>query len=361
MINKRTIFEIHALNTTGLSHRQIAKKLGLSRISVKKYLENPEKTFEQRTKRTSKLEPFQELIDGFLEDEPRVKAPVVLQRLQEKGFDGKITIVRDYLKMKRGQYKNRKAFVRFESPPGKNFQVDWGHFGSLKYGNTKRKLYCLAVTESYSRMTHLEFTHSQNQATLHQALMNIFRKFGGTPEELVVDNMLTAVIERMGKVIRFNESFLDFLRPFKIVPYACNVRAPHEKGKVERVIGYVRQNFWPLRKFIDRDDVQRQANHWCDTIANVRIHQTTGVLPTVRFEDVQLKPIPELSIDYREICHPLVYKDFEIQFDCNFYTAPPWTIGKRITLKADQNNVTLYYKDKRIAIHPRSLRFQERV
>ncbi len=137
-------------------------------------------------------------------------------------------------------------FIRFESSPGEQFQTDWGHFGSLPYGNTKRKLYALAVTECHSRMLFVTFTHTQKQAVLHQALTDAFKFFGGTPQKIVVDNMLTAVYERVGRIISFNDAFLDFLRPFKTVPHACNVRSPWEKGKVENIISYIRKNFRPL-------------------------------------------------------------------------------------------------------------------
>ncbi|HIJ57472.1 MAG TPA: hypothetical protein HPQ03_15310 [Deltaproteobacteria bacterium] len=91
------------------------------------------------------------MIEKWLEQDRQVKAPVVLQRLYENGFDGKITIVRDYLLKIRGSRKQRVPFIRFESQPAEQMQIDWGHFGSLTYGDTKRKLYALAVIESYSR------------------------------------------------------------------------------------------------------------------------------------------------------------------------------------------------------------------
>jgi transposase len=123
-------------------------------------------------------------------------------------------------------------FIRFESAPGQQMQIDWGHFGTLAYGDTLRKLYALAVIEGYSRMIYVEFTHSQNQQALHQGLLNAFAYLGGCAEQVVVDNMLTAVIERQGSLIRFNDAFLDFLRIFHITPIACNVASPHEKGYV---------------------------------------------------------------------------------------------------------------------------------
>jgi hypothetical protein len=173
--------------------------------------------------------------------------------------------------------------------------------------------------------------------------------------------MVTAVVERDRSLIRFNESFLDFLRPFRINPVACNVRSPHEKGKVESSIKYLRHNFWPLRSFSDLTSVRSQVNEWLDTVANKRIHQTTGQRPDDRFKVVSLRPLPELLPDCRETAQVPVYKDFAVRFDCNTYTVPPWTIGKKLTLKADNTNITIYHKQKAIAAHRRSWRKKQRI
>jgi transposase len=352
MIDRQTVFEIHRLHNLGWKDRKIARKLRISRPTVRRYLQNPE-PLKRKISRASKLDPYRGRIKELLEQDPEVKATVVLQRIEEQGFDGKITIVRDYLRGLRGQQKFAIPFIRFESAPGKQMQVDWGHFGSLAYGDTLRRLYALAVIESYSRAAYVEFTHSQNQQSLHQALLNAFNYLGGSPEEMVVDNMVTAVVERQGALIRFNDAFLDFLRVFHITPIACNIASPHEKGKIENVIKYLRQNFWPLRTFSDLFDVNRQVRHWLDTVANVRIHQTTKQRPFDRLAEVHLKSLPDLLPDCRQTHTLKVYNDFAVRFDANVYTAPPWAIGKRLTLKADNNTVTLYYQEKKIAVHNR--------
>jgi transposase len=351
MIDKRTVFEIHRLNNMQFSIRQIARQLGLDRGSVKKYLEQPDITCQKRPGRVSKLDPYRDLIREMVNDYPQIKAPVVLQHIRVRGFTGEITIVRDYLRQIRQDKK--QAFIRFESRPGEQFQIDWGHFGSLAYDKSSRKLYALAVIESHSRMLFVVFTHSQNQATLHQCLATAFLYFGGTPGELVVDNMVTAVIERVGSMIRFNEAFLDFLRHFRITPKACNVRAPHEKGKVENSIRYLRNNFWPLRKFADLDDVNHQVLAWLDTTANQRVHQTTGEKPVDRFVKDALNPLPDPLPDYRETDSLTVYKDFGVRFDTNVYTVPPRLVGKSVILKADSRTISIYYKEKQVAAHTR--------
>lgn len=345
----------------GLKQRQIAKHLRVGRDTVKKYLEDPDIPFCSKSPRGSKLDPFKDYIAKCLVDDPQVKATVILQHLVQQGFDGEITILRNHLRSVRGKTKHREPFIRFESKPGEQMQIDWGHFGSLSYGEHNRKLYALAVIESYSRKLYVEFTHSQKQEALHQALVNAFNYFNGTPHTLLVDNMVTAVIERDRSLVRFNEVFLDFLRPFRINPVACNVRAPNEKGKIENAIKYLRQNFWPLRSFTDLNSVQTQVILWLDTVANVRIHQTTGQRPHDRFKNVTLRPLPELLPDCRETSQVNVYKDFAVRFDCNTYTVPPWAIGKKLTLKADNETVTIYHKQKTTATHHRSWGKRQRI
>jgi transposase len=360
MIDKRTIFEIHRLKHLGWSDRKISRQLCIDRGSVKKYVNHPD-SVQKRLNRSSKLDPYRDQIKTLLDEDPTASAPVMMQRLTKDGFDGKVTIVRDYLRQLRGKRKQRLAYTRFESAPGEQMQIDWGHFDSLTYGDTRRKLYALVVVEAFSRMMYVRYTHSQKQYALHGCLLEAFTWFGGSPKQLVVDNMATAVVERMGSVVRFNDAFLDFLRHFAVEPIACNPGAPYEKGKVESGVKYLRRNFMPLRSFIDLDDVQRQVLTWLDTVANVRVHQTTGQRPVDRFEKVKLRPVPELLPETRETQSLLVHKDFAIRFDGNTYTAPPWAIGKTVMVKADTAFVSLYLGDKRIAVHPRCCERKKRI
>jgi transposase len=302
----------------------------------RKYLDDPSLTRASFT-RSSQLDPFKDEIARLVEIDPMASAVVIRQRLAAQGFEGGITIVRDYLQGVRDAAKKRQPVIRFESAPGVQCQTDWGHFGTMAYGDTHRKLYCLAVIECHSRLLYLEFTHSQRQDTLHRCLLNAFHFFQGTPQELVHDNMLTAVLERQGPLVRFNEHFLEFLRPFHITPVACNVAQPQEKGKVEKgAIHYIRHNFWPLRTFRDLPDLQAQANQWRDHVANVRVHNTTGHQPSERFDPKAMRPLPELLPDCRDTALAKVHTDFSIRFDGNTYTVPPWLIGKSgICLRRD--------------------------
>jgi transposase len=361
MIDKRTLFEIHRLAHEGLSMRQIARALGLHRETVSKSLHDPHPKRAPIT-RSSQLDPFKDEMDRLLEIDPTVSAVVMRQRLADQGFDGGIGIVRTHLQGLRAAAQKRRPVIRFESDPGLQCQIDWGHFGSIAYGATTRKLYCLGVVECHSRLLYVEFTHSQRQDTLHRCLLNAFRFFQGTPKELVHDNMITALLERQGPLVRFNEPFLEFLRPFKIVPIACNVAQPQEKGKVEKgAIHYIRHNFWPLRTVRDLADLQAQADHWRDQVANLRLHSTTGQRPIDRFDPKAMRPLPALLPDCRDTAQAKVHTDFAIHFDGNTYTVPPWLIGKSVTVKADHHHLTCYFKDKAVATHPRCWQRKQRL
>jgi transposase len=281
MIDKRTIFEIHRLKHLGWSDRKIARYLRIDRGSVKKYVNHPD-SVQKRSNRASKLDPYRDQINVLLDEDPTASAPVVLQRLME-GFDGKVTIVRDYLRQLRGKRKQRRLCpFRIRSR-----RTDADRLGPLRFIGIRRhpaQTLCPGRRRSLQSHDVRAVYHSQKQSALHGCLLEAFTWFGGSPKQLVVDNMATAVVERMGSVVRFNDAFLDFLRHFAVDPIACNPRSPYEKGKVESGVKYLRRNFMSLRTITDLDDVQHQVLGWLDTVANVRTHQTTGQRPVDRFE-----------------------------------------------------------------------------
>jgi hypothetical protein len=174
--------------------------------------------------------------------------------------------------------------------------------------------------------------------------------------------MLTAVLERQGPLVRFNEHFLEFLRPLQITPLACNVAQPQAKGKGEKgAIHYIRHHFWPLRTFRDLTERQAQANHWRDQVANVRIHNTTGQRPSERFAPQAMRAFPELFPDGRDTSQATVHTAFSIRFDGTPSTVPPWLIGKTSTVQADHHHLTCYVKEKTVAPHLRCGQRKQRI
>jgi transposase len=351
-LKPREVFEIHRLLDAGESKEAIGRELGISVPTIMRYLRAPEAALTKGTRqRPSLLDPFREKIDRMLEECPSASAVVIYQRLAAEGYAGKVTILKDHLRQKRG--RPRRTYLRFESLPGDCFQVDWGHFGHLAYGRHVRPLYCFAMIECFSRMLYLQFTHSVKLDVFLDCHLQAFRFFGGCCREIVVDNMKTAVVERDGRLVRFNEKYLDFLRRVHAVPYACTPGAPHEKGKVENIVGFIRHNFFPLRRFKDLHDVNEQAARWRDEVANVRVHETTGERPADRFKRVSLRTIAGLEgYDSREVFLTTGPQDL-VHFDANRYSIPFWAAGKDLVVKASADTVTIYSGKDIVARHER--------
>lgn len=179
---------------------------------------------------------------------------------------------------------------------------------------------------------YLEFTHSQTFETFTRCHIHAFQFFSGTSREIWFDNLATAVAEHEGNLVRFNPRFLAFARECGFVPRACHVAAAWEKGKVERAISYVRQNFWPLRSFTDLADVNAQARQWLKDVANPRRHRETGQTPDERFQPEALRPLSAMLPDYRDVTEALVHKDLRLSFDGNRYCVPARYVGEKLTV-----------------------------
>jgi transposase len=354
MLAPDQISELHRLHwVEKWPLRKIARHLRISRRTIRKYLNSPAAK-PARRERTRKIDPWKEAICELLAKDPDANAPVIAQRLKPLGFDGGITIIKDYLRALRKNSVPRRAYVRVEPAPGERFDVDWGHFGALVYNGATRKLYAFCLVESHSRRMYLEFTHSQSFETFARCHVHAFQFFSGVSREIWFDNLASAVAEHDGNLVRFNPRFLAFARECGFIPRACHVRAPWEKGKVERAIGYVRQNFWPLRSFTHLGDVNTQARHWLREIANQRQHRETGEKPDERFQPESLRPLPVMMPDYRDTAVTLVHKDIRLSFDGNRYCVPPRHVGEKLTVKADSSSVTIYDQHHEVATYARS-------
>lgn len=358
MLTLDQINEIHRL--AGGEHwsmRRIARHLHLTARTVKKYFQAPVPTPVRRP-RASKLDPFKPLITELLEQDPRAPAVVFLQRLQAAGYGGGHTILDDYLRGVRTARSTSRAFVRMEPAAGERFEIDWGHFGALDYHGDKRKLYAFCLIEAHSRMLFAEFTHSQTFETFVRCHQHAFEALGGIARECWYDNLLTAVAEHDGRLVRFQPRFLAFAHEYGFYPRACNPGAAWEKGKVEKGgIAYLRSNFWPLRSFTDLEDVNRQLRRWLNEIANSRLHRETRQRPCDRFCPDGLRPLPVLAPDYRDTVEVFIHQDLRWHFDANRYCAPPRWVGHRLIAKADSARITLYDPQAIEIVHyPRSFR-----
>jgi transposase len=339
------------------SVRRIARELHVARKSIQKYLRSPAGCSAPRKLRETKLDPFKPTVRELVERDPEASAVVILDRLRPFGYEGQVTILRNYLRTVRQVVQPPRAFVRVESSPGDRFEIDWGHFGALDYDGDQRKLYAFCLIECHSRRLYVEFTHSQSFETFVRCHIHAFGFMSGVARECLYDNLPTAVAEHEGTIVRFNPRFLAFAREYDFYPRACNKGAGWEKGKVERGgIRYLRQSFWPLRDIHDLADANRQVREWLEQTANVRIHSETRERPNHRFRPDALRALPQLDPDYRDTVIARVHKDIRLRFDGNRYCVPPRFVAHQLTVKADSSSVTIYEHEREIVRYARSFR-----
>jgi transposase len=332
--------------------RKIAHHLHIGRRTIAQYLATPARAAAPR-QRASKLDAFKAAIAELLEQDAEASAVVIAQRLRALGFDGGLSILKEYLHSLRVNSQAKRAYVRMEPGPGERFEIDWGHFGVLGYQGQPRKLYAFCLVECHSRKLFVEFTHSQSFESFARCHIHAFHYLGGIARELWYDNLATAVAEHDGNLVRFHPRFLAFAREYSFLPRACHVRAAWEKGKIERSIAYLRQSFWPLRTFSHLADVNRQVRQWLEAVADQRRHRETNQTPQQRFQPEALRAVPAISPDYRDLAQALVHKDLRLCFDGNRYCVPPRYIGRHLTLKADSTSVTIYDQHQKIISYAR--------
>ena len=353
MLTAEQVNTIHRLHfAERWSVRKIARHLHIGRRTISQYLTAPAPTAAPR-QRASKLDPFKATIAELLEQDAKASAVVIAQRLRPLGFDGGLSILKEYLHVVRVSTQAKRAYVRMEPAAGERFEIDWGHFGVLSYQGHARKLYAFCLVECHSRKLYVEFTHSQSFETFVRCHIHAFRYLGGVARELWYDNLATAVAEHDGNLVRFHPRFLAFAREYSFLPRACHVRAAWEKGKIERSIAYLRQSFWPLRTFTDLADVNRQVRQWLHDVADQRRHRETNQTPHQRFQPEALRAVPAIPPDYRDVAEALVHKDLRLCFDGNRYCVPPRYVGRHLTIKADSSSLTIYDQHQEIVSYAR--------
>ncbi len=349
------VMRLHYLEV--LSIRAIAKRLQVSRKTVRKHLGKLEAApAAPSAPRPSLLDPYEPLISGWLADTPELRAPQLLERLRSHGYTGSISILRDRIRRLRPRI-DPKAVLTLDFAPGEVMQVDWADFGFALPGVPRRVSAFVAVL-GHSRLLYLEFVLSQAMGSFLRCMDRALLFFGGTTTADVFDNMKTVVLEhRPGLKPRFNPRFLSYANArggFAVV--ACAPHHPESKGGVERGIRFVRERFWPGRRFRDLFDLNAQAFEWRDQFANQREHDSTGKVPALVFEHVEkarLKPLPNRPFDTDDLDSDTVTGTFRVRFDRNAYFVPWRLVSQRVLIRAIDEIVRVHLGPKCIAEHAR--------
>ena len=356
MIDYETYCQVRDhLGRQQLSVVQTARALGLDPRTVAKWV--GVEPFHPRAGRwrTSKLEVHKSQIVRWLDTHP-YSTQQIFQRLREAGYDGGITIVKDYVQ--RIRPRRVQAFLKLDFAPGEAAQVDWGAFGSIAVGNTRRRLSFFLMVLCHSRRMYLEFTVSQTMEFFLQCHENAFAAFGGCPRRIMVDNLKSAVLQRVvGAAPVFNPKYLDFSRHWGFDISPCNVARGNEKGRVENGVGYVKKNFLAGLELAEFASLQPAAALWVESVANVRTHGQTGQRPIDHFEAerAHLTPLNPAPFDLARVCSVRATKQFRVPLDSNHYSVPALYAGQRLMLKAYADRLCIYFRDQLVARHPRSM------
>jgi transposase len=336
---------IHAISRRlRMSRKTVRRLLGLRRVSTPK----------PPPRRGSVVDLYEAEIRRLLADAPDIKATTVLERLRPLGYSSGITVLRERLRSLRPR-PTREAFLTLDFAPGSAFQVDWADFGFALPG-CPRRVSAFVMAACYSRYLYLEFVLSQAMGSFLRCMERALLFFGGVALADIFDNMKTVVLSHTPQATVFNHRFLHYARSRGFGAVACNVQNAHEKGRVERPIGFVRSRFWPGRRFADLFDLNVQATAWRDDFANHRVHEETGKVPALVFEHEEkhhLKHLPETPFDTDDLDSSGVTKTFRVAFDRNRYSVPWRLVGQTVLVRANDEAVAIFLGPKQVAAHRR--------
>jgi transposase len=348
MLRSGKIMKIKELAQSGKTAYAIGKKEKVSKNTAKKYMDGPVSKAE-RAVRPSKLDRYKPLLQELMAD-GIYNCEVLLERISAGGYDGGISILKEYVHPFRPP-KELPAVRRYETQPGEQAQMDWGICHYTDMDGVIHKVPVFAMVLGSSRAKYVEFTSRCDLSSLQRCIVNAFEYFCGVPEKVLTDNMKTVVVGRESGEPLWNTAFADFAVDMGFVPKLCTPRRPQTKGKVERLVGYVKDNFLPGRKFEDLNDLNRQALQWCKE-TDQKVHGTTGKIPAQELVKEPLLPLPgKETMDKYRWESRIVTRDGFVSFDGIRYGVPWQYSGRQVKVRLCAGNVEVYLDGSIIAKH----------
>ncbi len=331
----------------GFSARALARRYGISRNTVRGILSRHGKergeghtVLKPRLKRVSKLDLLEPQIAEILAKHPKISAQRMYEKLNDAGYNGGITILRERLALVRPREK--EPVVRFETEPGQQGQMDWSPYTIRFTRAGKQTVQCFSYVLGYSRRQYIDFTERHDFFSLIRRHQDAFEYFGGSPRECLYDNEKTVVLRwECGRPV-YNPKFTQFITHYHCKPVACRPRTPETKGKVERPFQYVEGNFLGGREFEDLADLRRQGLKWLAEKSDLHIHDTTRESPLARFAEENLQPLPLHAYDTSEVALRVCDSEGFVQLATNRYSVPSGNIADILTLKASEHAIEIY-------------------
>ena len=305
--------------------------------------------------RPSKVDAYADFIDETLARYPRLCATRIHDMLRGRGYTGSTNTLRRYVKKARPKPK-AEAFLRVETLPGEQAQVDWAHVGEIVVPGGKRALWAFVMVLAHSRASFAELVLSLDVYSLRRSLVRAAAHFGGLPRQWLFDNAKTIVLERHGDVARFHPVLLDIAASLHVQPRLCTPGKPHEKGGVERAIRFFKERFFAARSFHSIEHGNAQLRDFIAEIADARPHPRhpeRAVAEVFAEEQPRLLPLPD-PLPETDLITPIsVDKTAFIRLDTNRYSVPPSFANTSLTLVASDTLVRLLDGGREVARHER--------
>jgi transposase len=329
----------------GVYVKDIAAELGVHPRTVSRALGRGNAPPGRRpAARQSKLDEYKASVDRLLAAGVWNSA-VILREIQEQGYRGRGSILRDYIRPKR-PLRAARATVRFETAAGEQLQNDWGELRRVVAG-CERKVMFAVNTLGYSRRFHFVAMECADAEHTYESLILSLEYFGGVPDEVLVDNQKAEVIShRVGVAVEFNQRFLELAAHYDFHPRACKPRRPRTKGKDERMVRYIKENFFVrYREFESLTHLNQLAEQWLRQEADQRLHGTVKEVVAERFarEAPHLKALPAIRFDTAYHERRLVAWDGYIEVRGNRYSVPGELCGAPVAVRIGLDGTLAIY------------------
>ena len=335
----------------------IAAELGVHRDTVELAIEPRKFVNVAYRASASLLDPYKAFVEATLAKHPRLRATRLLEMVRQRGYTGSVWPLRRFVRRAR-PIGRHEAFFRLSTLPAEQAQVDWGSFGTIAIGTTRRPLSCFVMVLSWSRALFARFVLDQTLESFLRCHVAAFAAFGGVPRAILYDNLKTAVLERVGDVIRLHPRLLDLAGHYHFAPQPVAVARGNEKGRVERAIRYLRESFFAARAFSSVEQVNGQLDRWIVETAHARIvpgdPQKRSVAEALEQERTRLLPLPAHAFPCDYVRAVTSGKSPYVRFDGNDYSIPHTLVRKPLTLVASDATVRLLDGDNEVARHARS-------
>lgn len=361
---------VQKLRKAQVSQEEIKGLTGISERTIRRIETEPEvtstddETLRQSRKvgRPSKVSQYEALIRQWLEEERApedgpIQSQEILARLRTSGYTGGKSSVYELVRRLRPK-KIPKPIVRFEGLPGEFSQHDFGQRRVTYTDGSQDLIRFFASRLKYSRFVDIQVVENEQQETVVRCLLKAFENFGGVPLMGVFDNMSRAVKSREVKPdgtvhVQWTERFGQACMDCSLIPLACWPYRPQQKGAVENLVGFVKNNFFCGRKFENREDVIRQLQDWVNTVNDERICDATGEIPRSRLVRESLQPCEHEAQSYPFKVSVVVRPTARAHYRGLEYSVPADTIGQTVTLHLQQSRVQIYLGEQHLAEHPR--------